>query len=96
MARTAVESLENLDSDDDVVRDLEDSGYPVDGATREFIRQPEDLFATAGPVAPPAQLDSMEETGAIQSEDRGRAASDVPAHASAAEVGSPQRTPGAS
>jgi hypothetical protein len=52
MARTAVGTLENPSAVDEIIRNLEDSGYPVDGSTGEFIRQPDDPFvATDEPVA---------------------------------------------
>jgi len=41
MARTASGVFENPGSTDDLVRDLEDSGYPVDGSREQFIRQPD-------------------------------------------------------
>ena len=52
MARATVRSLENPSSVDNFVRGLEDSDYPVDGSTGEFIRQPDDPFGpTDEPVA---------------------------------------------
>jgi len=45
MTRTADGLFENPNSVDDVVRDLEDSGYPVDGLTGEFIRHLDDPSA---------------------------------------------------
>jgi len=47
MARTADGLFENPGPVDEVVRDLEDSGYPVDGSTEEMIRQPDDLSVAA-------------------------------------------------
>ena len=38
MAKTAAGLSENPGSTDDLVRDLEDSGYPVDGSREQFIR----------------------------------------------------------
>ncbi|MFZ3187141.1 MAG: hypothetical protein WBW02_03220 [Candidatus Sulfotelmatobacter sp.] len=43
MAKTAAGVSENPGSTDDLVRDLEDSGYPVDGSREQLIRQPEGL-----------------------------------------------------
>jgi hypothetical protein len=83
MARTADGLFENQGSADEVVRDLEDSGYPVDGSTGELIRQPDDLFvATDRIVAAPVQLDS-----ATPSEDGGTSGSDVAEQGNAADVG---------
>ena len=45
MAKTAAGVSENPGSTDDLVRDLEDSGYPVDGSRGQLIRQPEGLSA---------------------------------------------------
>ena len=50
--------FENPGSNDELVRDLEDSGYPVDGSREQFIRQPDGLaVATSELVATPVQLD---------------------------------------
>ena len=51
--------FENPGSNDELVRDLEDSGYPVDGSREQFIRQPDGLaVATNELVATPVQLDT--------------------------------------
>jgi hypothetical protein len=86
-ARTADGLSENPGSVDEVVRDLEDSGYPVDGATQELIRQPDGLsVATGRIVAAPVQLES-----APPSEDGGTSGRDVAEQGSAADVGVPPR-----
>ena len=67
MARTATDLSENPGSNDELVRDLEDSGYPVDGAREQFILQPDGLAAaTSERVAAPVQLDK----GGAQSSSR--------------------------
>ena len=43
VAKTSAGLSENPGSTDDLVRVLEDSGYPVDGSREQFIRQPEGL-----------------------------------------------------
>jgi hypothetical protein len=43
MTKTATGPSENPDSTDELVRDLEESGYPVDGATEQFVPQPDGL-----------------------------------------------------
>ena len=80
-AKTAVSPFEDRGSADELVRDLEDSGYPVDGSREEFIRRPDGLsVATGGLVAAPVQLDkgSEQRTGATPSEERSRSNGDAP------------------
>ena len=43
MTKTAAGFSENPDSTDNLVRDLEESGYPVDGETAQFAPQPDSL-----------------------------------------------------
>jgi len=58
MTKTAAGFSKNPDSTDDLVRDLEESGYPVDGSTEQFVPQPDDLAVKSdGPGFPPAQPD---------------------------------------
>jgi hypothetical protein len=45
MTKTAAGLSENPDSTEELVRDLEESGYPVDGATEQFVPQPDGLAA---------------------------------------------------
>lgn len=40
MTKTATGPSENPDSTDELVRDIEESGYSVDGATEQFVQQP--------------------------------------------------------
>ena len=51
MAKTAVGLFENPGSADQLVRDLEDSGYPVDGSREQFIRRPDGLSIKADAIA---------------------------------------------
>ncbi len=45
MTKLAADFSENTDSTDNLVRDLEESGYPVDGAKEQFAPQPDSLTA---------------------------------------------------
>ena len=57
VAKTSAGLSENPGSTDDLVRVLEDSGYPVDGSREQFIPQPDvlspsnDRGTTGGEVA---------------------------------------------
>ncbi len=65
MTTTATSFSENRDSTGDLVRDLEDSGYPVDGATGQFVPQLDGLALASGkPGFPPVQPDSAHKTTA--------------------------------
>lgn len=58
MTKSAAGSSENPDSTDELVRDLEESGYPVDGATEQYVQQPDGLtVALDRPGFPPVQPD---------------------------------------
>ena len=72
MAKTAADLSENPGLTEELVRDIEDSGYPVDGSREQFIRQPDGLAAaaTSEPGAAPA-LDSAQRIRAIPTEDDG-------------------------
>ncbi len=88
MAKTAVDLSENPGSADELVRDLEDSGYPVGGSREQFIRQPDGLAAaTSELVAAPVQLDkgSAQRIRATPSEDESRSDGDVPNQGNAAD-----------
>jgi hypothetical protein len=89
MANTAAGLFENPASTDELVRDLEDSGYPVDGSREQFIRQSDGLSAaTGGLAAAPVELDkrSAQRTCATPSDDRGMTGGDVSKQGNAAEV----------
>jgi hypothetical protein len=45
MKKTATGAAEDSEATDDLVRELEESGYPVDGATEQFVPQPEGVAA---------------------------------------------------
>lgn len=58
MTNTAAGFSENPDSTDDLVRDLEESGYPVDGSTEQFVPRPDSLTVESDrPRFPPVQPD---------------------------------------
>ena len=79
MAKTSAGLSENPGSTDDLVRDLEDSGYPVDGAREQFIRQPDGLSV---------ELDqhSTQRTCATSSDDRATTGGDVAEQDNAAGI----------
>jgi hypothetical protein len=79
--------FENPGSNDELVRDLEESGYPVDGSREQFIRQPDGLaVATNELVATPVQLDTggAQRICATPSEDS-RSDGDVPKQGNVAD-----------
>jgi hypothetical protein len=79
--------FENPGSTDDLVRDLEDSGYPVDGSREQFIRQPDGLsVATGTVVAAPVQPDRAEKSCATPSEDKSTSGGDVAERGNAAGI----------
>jgi len=87
MAKTATGLSENPGSTDDLVRDLEDSGYPVDGAREQLIRQPDGLSAVTGKVvAAPVQTDRAEKSCATPGADKSTSASDVAEQDNAAGI----------
>jgi len=87
MAKTAAGLSENPGSTDDLVRDLEDSGYPVDGSREQFIHQPDGLSVAAGSVvAAPVQPDRVEKSCATPSEDKRTSGGDVPERGNAAGI----------
>ena len=81
MAKPAVDLSENPGSTDELVRDLEDSGYPVDDSREQSMRQPDDLsgataeFVTAS-VRP--EKASTQRIKATRGEDKTRSDGDVP------------------
>lgn len=87
MAKTAAGLSENPGSTDDLVRDLEDSGYPVDGATEQLIRQPDGLPAVMGRVvAAPVQTDRAEKICPRPIADKGTSGGDVAEQDNAAGI----------
>lgn len=79
MARIAASLLENPGSSDDLVRDLEDSGYPVDGSREQLIRQPDGLFVELG-------QHSTQRNGATPSDDRRTTGGDLAEEDNAAGI----------
>ena len=59
MTRTEAGFCENLDSTNNLVRDLEESGYPVDGSTEQFVPQAAGLPVDR-PGFLPVQLDNAQ------------------------------------
>jgi hypothetical protein len=50
-AKTTTGPFENPGSTDELVRNLEGSGYPVDGSREQLIHQPDGLSVAAGGLA---------------------------------------------
>lgn len=89
MAKTAGGLSENPGSTADLVRDLEDSGYPVDGSREQFIRQQDGLsVATGGLAAAPVELDkrSAQKTCATPSDERWTTGGDLAEQGNAAGI----------
>jgi hypothetical protein len=87
MAKTATDLPEDPGSADELVRVLEESGYPVDGARGQFIPQPGGLAAATGEGgAAPVQPDKggAKSIRATPSEDEGRSAGDAASQGNAA------------
>lgn len=69
---------ENPESTDDLVRDLEESGYPVDGATEPFVPQPDGLALESERLGfPPVPRDSAHEISTAPSENKSASRADV-------------------
>ena len=80
--------FQNPGSNDELVRDLEDSGYPVDGSTSSlFGNRMVLLYAPSELVATPVQLDKngAQRICATPSEDKSRSDGDVPKQGNAAD-----------
>jgi hypothetical protein len=87
MAKPSVDLSENPGSTDDLVLDLEDSGYPVDGSREQFIRQPDGLSVATGRVAAgPAQPDRAQKSCATLSENKSTSGGEVPKRGNAASI----------
>src|ERR1035438_9723113 len=78
MTKTTTGPSENPDSTDELVRDLEESGYPVDGATEQFVPQPDGLSVeTDGPGFPPVQPDYAQAISTTTTENKSTSSGDV-------------------
>jgi hypothetical protein len=87
MTKPAAGSSENPESTDDLVRDLEESGYPVDGATELFVPQPDGLaLGSERPGSPPVPPDSAHEISTTPSENRSANRADVEEQGEAANI----------
>lgn len=81
MAKPAVDLSENPGSTDELVRDLEDSGYPVDGSREQSIRQPDGLSGATGEFETASvrpEKASTQKINATRGEDKNRSDGDVP------------------
>lgn len=78
MTKTATGPSENPDSTEELVRDLEESGYPVDGATEQFAPQPDGLSVEIdGPGFTPVQPDSAQAISTTPTENKSTKRGDV-------------------
>jgi hypothetical protein len=75
MTKTSAGLSENPDSTNKLVRDLEESGYPVDGATEQFVPQPDDRSVDK-PGFPPVQPDSAQTISIVPIENKSRGDAD--------------------
>ena len=78
MTRTRTGPSENPDSTDELVRDLEESGYPVDGSTGQFVPRSDGLSVESDrPEFPPEQFDSVQTTSTTPSENKSTSRGEV-------------------
>ena len=87
MTKTATGLSENTDSTDELARDLEESGYPVDGATEQFVPQPGGLSVeTDAPGYHPAQTDSAPAKSTTPTENKSTGCGDVDEQCHGADI----------
>jgi hypothetical protein len=78
MTKTAAGLSENPESTNDLVRDLEESGYPVDGAPELFVPQPDGLTLESEiPGFPSVPADSAHTMPNAPSEHKSTSCGDV-------------------
>ena len=78
MTRTQTGPSENPDSTDELVRDLEESGYPVDGSTGQFVPRPDGLSVESDrPEFYPEQFDSAQTISTTPSENKSTSRGEV-------------------
>ncbi|HZW94098.1 MAG TPA: hypothetical protein VFF64_14195 [Candidatus Eremiobacteraceae bacterium] len=78
---------ENPESTDELVRDIEESGYPVDGSTEEFVLKTDGLAVESDrPGLPPVHPDRTHKISAAPSENKSTSRSDVDEQDHAANV----------
>jgi len=85
MTKMAAGFSENPDSTDELVRDLEESGYPVDGSTGQFVPQPDGPSAER-PGLPPVQLDNAHAISTTPTENESARRADVKEQSQAAKI----------
>ena len=86
MTKTAAGLSENPNSTDELVRDLEESGYPVDGATEQFVPQPDGL-SVERPGFPLVQLDNAQAISTTPTENKSSSRGDVDEQDHSADIG---------
>jgi hypothetical protein len=88
MTKTAAGLSENPDltnSTDELVRDIEESGYPVDGSTEQFVPQPDGLSVDR-PGFPPVQLDNAQAISTTPTENKSTSRGDVDEQGHVADI----------
>ena len=69
MTKTVALLSQNSESTDELVRDIEESGYPVDGATEQFVPQPDGL-SVEGPGFARVQFDNAQAISTTPTENK--------------------------
>jgi hypothetical protein len=78
MTRTRTGPSEDPDSTGELVRDLEESGYPVDGSTGQFVPRPGGLSVESDrPELHPEQFDSAQTISTTPSENESTSRGEV-------------------
>jgi hypothetical protein len=78
MTKTAAGFSENPESTDELVRDLDESGYPVDGSTEQFVPRPDGLSVDSDrPEFHPEQFDSAQTISTTPTENKGTSRGEV-------------------
>ena len=78
MSKTRTGPSENPDSTDELVRDIEESDYPVDGSTEQFVPRSDGLAVESDrPEFHPEQFDSAQTISTTPSEDKSTSRGEV-------------------
>jgi hypothetical protein len=78
MTRTRTGPSKDPDSTDELVRDLEESGYPVDGSMGQFVPRPGGLSVESDrPEFHPEQFDSAQIISTTPTENKNTSRSEV-------------------
>jgi hypothetical protein len=85
MTKVAAGPSENPDSNAELVRDIEESGYPVDGATEQFVPQPDGL-SVERPGFPSVQVDNAQSISITPTENKSTSRGDVDEQGHGADI----------